>query len=82
MKRNLLRKTKRLPSREQQLPRAADAIRRVWWAGLLRDTLCDGWPLRTLNVINEGNAAVATPPMPERNLRRGVVLIDFIQTII
>lgn len=56
MKLNLQRKVKkRLPSRERQPLSVSTEVNRVWALDFMRDTLYDGRPFRTLNVIDEGN---------------------------
>lgn len=56
MKLNLQRKArKRVVTRERQPLGAEKAINRVWALDFMRDTMYDGRPFRTLNVIDEGN---------------------------
>lgn len=56
MKLNLQRKVKkRLPTRERQPWVVSTEVNRVWALDFMRDTLYDGRPFRTLNVIDEGN---------------------------
>lgn len=56
MKLNLQRRTKRrVPTRERQPLTAPMAVNRIWALDFMRDTLYDGRPFRTLNVIDEGN---------------------------
>ena len=56
MKLNLQRRTKkRLISRERQPLGIATDINVIWALDFMRDTLYDGRPFRTLNVIDEGN---------------------------
>ena len=42
-------------TRERQPLLASQELNRVWALDFMRDTLYDGRPLRTLNVIDEGN---------------------------
>jgi putative transposase len=56
MKLNLPRRVKRrLPTRERQPWMVPTVLNRVWALDFMRDTLYDGRPFRTLNVIDEGN---------------------------
>ena len=56
MKLNLQRKVRRrLITRERQPLLASNELNRVWALDFMRDTLYDGRPFRTLNVIDEGN---------------------------
>jgi putative transposase len=56
MRLNLKRKVKkRVMTRERQPLLASSALNRVWALDFMRDTLYDGRPFRTLNVIDEGN---------------------------
>lgn len=56
MKLNLPRRTKkRLPIRQAQSLSAQPVLNQVWALDFMRDTLDDGRPFRTLNVIDEGN---------------------------
>ncbi len=56
MKLNLPRRTrKRVLTRDPQPLQTLGALNRVWSLDFMRDTLYDGRPFRTLNVINEGN---------------------------
>ena len=56
MRLNLKRKAKRrLITRERQPLLASQDLNRVWALDFMRDTLYDGRPFRTLNVIDEGN---------------------------
>src|SRR5512143_4329739 len=53
---NLQRKAKkRLVTRERQPLSVSAVVKRVWALDFMRDTLYDGRPFRTLNVIDEGN---------------------------
>ncbi|MDO5103437.1 MAG: hypothetical protein Q4D91_11165 [Lautropia sp.] len=59
MKLNLARRAKkRLPVREPQSLSALPVLNRVWALDFMRDTLYDGRPFRTLNVIDEGGASL------------------------
>lgn len=56
MKLNLQRKAKkRVVSRQRQALGAATALNCVWALDFMRDTMYDGRPFRTLNIIDEGN---------------------------
>ena len=56
MRLNLKRKARRrLITRERQPLLASKELNRVWALDFMRDTLYDGRPFRTLNVIDEGN---------------------------
>jgi putative transposase len=56
MRLNLKRKArKRVMTRERQPLLASYELNRVWALDFMRDTLYDGRPFRTLNVIDEGN---------------------------
>jgi len=56
MKLNLQRRTKkRVVTRERQPFEASLKLNHVWALDFMRDTLYDGRPFRTLNVIDEGN---------------------------
>ena len=56
MKMNMQRKAKkRIVTRERQPLGTADALNCVWALDFMRDTMYDGRPFRTLNVIDEGN---------------------------
>ena len=56
MKLNMKRRTKRrVITRERQPLSVATAVNQVWALDFMRDTLYDGRPFRTLNVIDEGN---------------------------
>jgi putative transposase len=56
MKLNLQRRTKkRVITRERQPLGIATEVNLVWILDFMRDTLYDGRPFRTLNVIDEGN---------------------------
>ena len=56
MRLNLKRKAKRrLATRERQPLLFSQELNRVWALDFMRDTLYDGRPFRTLNVIDEGN---------------------------
>ena len=56
MKLNLQRRTKkRVITRERQPLGIATEVNLVWALDFMRDTLYDGRPFRTLNVIDEGN---------------------------
>ncbi len=56
MRLNLKRKAKRrVMTRERQPLLASHELNRVWALDFMRDTLYDGRPFRTLNVIDEGN---------------------------
>lgn len=56
MRLNLKRKVRRrLLTRERQPLLASTELNRVWALDFMRDTLYDGRPFRTLNVIDEGN---------------------------
>ncbi|MHB0922126.1 MAG: IS3 family transposase [Thiomonas delicata] len=55
MRLNLQRKVRRLVTRERQPLLASNELNRVWALDFMRDTLYDGRPFRTLNVIDEGN---------------------------
>jgi putative transposase len=56
MKLNHQRRTKRrLTTRERQPLGTATEVNQVWALDFMRDTLYDGRPFRTLNVIDEGN---------------------------
>lgn len=56
MKLNMQRKAKkRIVTRERQPLGTADALNCVWALDFMRDTMYDGRPFRTLNVIDEGN---------------------------
>lgn len=56
MKLNLKRRTKkRLATRDPQPLLSADELNHVWALDFMRDTLYDGRPFRTLNIIDEGN---------------------------
>ena len=56
MKLNLQRRTKkRIITRERQPLGEATEVNLVWALDFMRDTLYDGRPFRTLNVIDEGN---------------------------
>ena len=56
MRLNLKRKAKRrVITRERQPLLASQELNRVWALDFMRDTLYDGRPFRTLNVIDEGN---------------------------
>ncbi len=56
MRLNLKRKArKRLVARERQPLLASQELNRVWTLDFMRDTMYDGRPFRTLNVIDEGN---------------------------
>ena len=56
MRLNLKRKTKkRLTTRERQPLLQTNELNRVWALDFMRDTMYDGRPFRTLNVIDEGN---------------------------
>ena len=56
MKLNLQRRTKkRIITRERQPLGEATEVNLVWALDFMRDTLYDGRPFRTLNVIGEGN---------------------------
>jgi putative transposase len=56
MKLNHQRRTKRrLITRERQPLGTATEVNQVWALDFMRDTLYDGRPFRTLNVIDEGN---------------------------
>ena len=46
---------KRLVTRERQPLSVSAVVNRVWALDFMRDTLYDGRPFRTLNVIDEGN---------------------------
>ena len=56
MKLNLQRKAKkRVITRERQLLTPTLELNRVWALDFMRDTMYDGRPFRTLNIIDEGN---------------------------
>jgi putative transposase len=56
MRLNLKRKVRRrVLTRERQPLLASSELNRVWALDFMRDTLYDGRPFRTLNVIDEGN---------------------------
>ena len=56
MKLNLQRRTKkRVITRERHPFEASLKLNHVWALDFMRDTLYDGRPFRTLNVIDEGN---------------------------
>jgi putative transposase len=56
MKLNLQRKAKkRVVTRERQPLITHGEVNRVWALDFMRDTMYDGRPFRTLNVIDEGN---------------------------
>lgn len=56
MRLNLKRRTKkRLITRERQPLTCSTELNRVWALDFMRDTMYDGRPFRTLNVIDEGN---------------------------
>ena len=56
MRLNLQRKVRRrLVTRERQPLLASNELNQVWALDFMRDTLYDGRPFRTLNVIDEGN---------------------------
>lgn len=56
MRLNVKRKAKRRTiTRERQPLLASQELNRVWALDFMRDTLYDGRPFRTLNVIDEGN---------------------------
>lgn len=56
MRLNLKRKAKkRLTTRERQPLLQTNELNRVWALDFMRDTMYDGRPFRTLNVIDEGN---------------------------
>ncbi len=56
MRLNLKSKVRRrLLTRERQPPSISLELNRVWALDFMRDTLYDGCPFRTLNVIDEGN---------------------------
>lgn len=56
MRLNLKRKARRrLLTRERQPLLASTQLNRIWALDFMRDTLYDGRPFRTLNVIDEGN---------------------------
>ena len=56
MKLNLQRKAKkRVVTRERQPLGVAEELNCVWALDFMRDTMYDGRPFRTLNVIDEGN---------------------------
>lgn len=56
MRLNLKRKAKkRFLTRERQPLLSSQALNQVWALDFMRDTLYDGRPFRTLNVIDEGN---------------------------
>ena len=56
MRLNLKRKAKkRLSTRERQPLLQTHELNRVWALDFMRDTMYDGRPFRTLNVIDEGN---------------------------
>ena len=56
MKLNLQRKVKkRVITRQRQPLLTHDEVNRVWALDFMRDTMYDGRPFRTLNVIDEGN---------------------------
>jgi putative transposase len=56
MRLNLKRRTKKRRLERQRQPLlASDALNQVWALDFMRDTLYDGRPFRTLNVIDEGN---------------------------
>lgn len=56
MKLNMQRKAKkRFITRERQPLLASSDLNRVWALDFMRDTMYDGRPFRTLNVIDEGN---------------------------
>jgi putative transposase len=56
MKLNLQRKAKkRLVTRERQPLQTHREVNRAWALDFMRDTMYDGRPFRTLNVIDEGN---------------------------
>lgn len=58
MKLNQQRKAKkRVVTRERQPLVAHKALNRIWALDFKRDTMYDGRPFRTLNVIDEGNRA-------------------------
>lgn len=59
MRLNLKRKAKRrILTRERQPLLTSHELNRVWALDFMRDTLYDGRPFRTLNVIDEGNREV------------------------
>ena len=56
MKLNLKRKAKkRVLTRERQPLEHGQGLNKVWALDFMRDTMYDGRPFRTLNVIDEGN---------------------------
>ena len=56
MKLNLQRRTKkRVITRERHPFEASLKLNHIWALDFMRDTLYDGRPFRTLNVIDEGN---------------------------
>ena len=56
MRLNLQRKAKkRVITRERQPLELSQELNWVWALDFMRDTMCDGRPFRTLNVIDEGN---------------------------
>jgi putative transposase len=56
MKLNMKRRTKkRAITRERQPLGTASEVNHVWALDFMRDTMYDGRPFRTLNVIDEGN---------------------------
>lgn len=56
MRLNLVRKAKRrVITRERQPLEASLTLNKVWALDFMRDTMYDGRPFRTLNVIDEGN---------------------------
>jgi putative transposase len=53
---NIKRQPKRRPiTRERQPPGGSTQLKQVWALDSIRDTLYDGRPFRTVNVIDEGN---------------------------
>ena len=72
MRLNLKRKARRrVITRERQPLLASQELNRVWALDFMRDTLYDGRPFRTLNVIDEGNRERYASSAAPRSLRRG-----------
>jgi len=56
MKLNLKRKAKkRIITRERQPFQEPQQLNKIWALDFMRDSMYDGRPFRTLNVIDEGN---------------------------
>ena len=82
MRLNLQRKVRRrVLTRERQPLLASTELNRVWALDFMRDTLYDGRPFRTLNVIDEGNREALRIECGTSIPSARVVLLDVLEVL-